>query len=199
MSVQYSVAVRNAQLDQFETSVGVSARLQVRTGAQPVDCATAASGTLLADIQLPADWMNNAAAGSKTKLGTWSGSAVAAGTAGHFRIVDSAGTTCHGQGSAGANVVIATNALSAANSNVLNFASTTGVVVGQNITGTGIPTNATVLALTATTVTMSVASTAGVANAASITFGSDLVLDNTNIANAQVVTVNSFQINRGNA
>ena len=99
MAVQYSVAVRNAQLDQFETTAGVSAHLHLRSGAAPVDCATAASGTLLADITLPSDWMNAASTGTKTKLGTWSGTGAAAGSVGHFRIVDSAGTTCHAQGS----------------------------------------------------------------------------------------------------
>ena len=98
MAVQYSVAVRNAQLDQFETTAGVSAHLHLRSGAAPVDCATAASGTLLADITLPSDWMNAASTGTKTKLGTWSGTGAAAGSVGHFRIVDSAGTTCHMQG-----------------------------------------------------------------------------------------------------
>ena len=43
--------------------------------------------------------MNAAGSGSKTKLGTWTGTAVAAGTAAHFRLVDNAGTTCHVQGS----------------------------------------------------------------------------------------------------
>ena len=99
MAVQYSVGVRNAQLDQFETTAGTAAKLQIRTGAQPADCATAAAGTLLCEMALPADWMAAAATGAKAKTGTWSGTGAAAGTAAHFRIVDSAGTTCHMQGS----------------------------------------------------------------------------------------------------
>ncbi len=98
MAVQYSVAVRNAQLDQFETTAGASAKLQIRSGAPPATCATAASGTLLCELTLPSDYMSAAAAGSKDKLGTWSGTGAAAGTAGHFRFVDSPGTTCHMQG-----------------------------------------------------------------------------------------------------
>lgn len=98
MPLQYSTTLRNNQLDQIEITTGASAKLQLRTGAPPVNCAAAATGTLLAELALPADWMNAAAAGSKTKLGTWSVAAVAAGTAGHFRVVDSAGTTCHLQG-----------------------------------------------------------------------------------------------------
>jgi hypothetical protein len=98
MAVQFSIAVRNARLDAFEATTGASARLQLRTGAQPANCATAASGTLLCEITLPADWMAAASAGAKARLGTWSGAATAAGVVAHYRIVDSAGTTCHTQG-----------------------------------------------------------------------------------------------------
>ena len=45
MALQYSTAVRNAQLDQVETTIGVSAVLKIRTGAAPATCATADSGT----------------------------------------------------------------------------------------------------------------------------------------------------------
>ncbi len=98
MGVQYSVAVRNAQLDAFETTVGASPKLQMRTGAPPANCAAAATGTLLCEIALPSDWMAAASAGSKAKLGTWAGTGAAAGTAAHFRLLDNAGTTCHQQG-----------------------------------------------------------------------------------------------------
>lgn len=99
MTVQNSIAARNARLDAFEGAVGTSPKLQVRTGTQPANCATAASGTLLAEIVLPADWLAAASGGTKSISGTWSGTAVAAGTSGHYRIMDSAGTVCHEQGS----------------------------------------------------------------------------------------------------
>lgn len=99
MAIQFSIPVRNARLDAIETVTGATAKLQIRSGAQPADCATAPSGTLLAELTLPADYMANAGSGAKAKAGTWSGTGVAAGTAGHFRIVDNAGTTCHTQGS----------------------------------------------------------------------------------------------------
>jgi hypothetical protein len=102
MTIQFSATLRNNQLDQVEATAGVSAKCRLYSGAAPANCAAAATGTLLVDIALPADWMNNAAAGSKTKLGTWSATGQAgagSGTnAGYFRIVDSAGTTCHVQG-----------------------------------------------------------------------------------------------------
>jgi len=98
MSLQYSVAVRNAQLDAIESTVGASAKLQIRTGAPPANCAAADSGSLLAEIALPSDWMANAASGSVLKSGTWSVAATGTGTAGHWRIKDNAGTTTHAQG-----------------------------------------------------------------------------------------------------
>lgn len=99
MAFQISVAVQNAILDSIETTVGISALLTIRSGAPPANCAAANSGTVLATLNLPSDWMNNAASNSKTKLGTWQDtSADASGTAGHFRIHDTTGTTCHMQG-----------------------------------------------------------------------------------------------------
>lgn len=99
MTLQYSVAVRNAQLDAFESTIGTSAILRIRTGAAPANCGTADSGTVLATLNLPSDWMAAASSGSKAKSGTWEdATADATGTAAHFRIYDSAGTTCHAQG-----------------------------------------------------------------------------------------------------
>lgn len=99
MALQYSVTVRNAQLDAFESAIGASAVMKIRTGAAPANCAAADSGTVLATINLPSDWMAAASAGSKSKSGTWEDtSADATGTAGHFRIYASDGTTVHAQG-----------------------------------------------------------------------------------------------------
>jgi hypothetical protein len=100
LTIQLSTAVRNARLDAIETTVSTSAIMKIRTGAQPATCATADSGTVLATLNLPSDWMAAASSGSKAKSGTWEDtSADAAGTAAHFRIYASDGTTCHMQGS----------------------------------------------------------------------------------------------------
>jgi len=101
MAVQFSVAVRNARLDAIETTISTSPKLRILTGTQPATCATAESGSLLIEIALPSDWAAAASSGSKAKSGTWSGSATGTGTAGYYRIVDNAGTTCHEQGSCG--------------------------------------------------------------------------------------------------
>jgi len=99
MAVQLSVTVRNARLDAIETAISTSAVLKIRTGAQPADCATADSGTVLATLSLPSDWMAAASSGSKAKSGTWQDtSADATGTAAHWRLYASDGTTCHAQG-----------------------------------------------------------------------------------------------------
>lgn len=100
MAIQLSTTVRNARLDQIETTIGTSPVLEIRTGAQPANCAAASTGTVLATLTLPSDWMAAASAGAKAKSGTWQdASADAAGTAAHFRLNDSTNTTCHLQGS----------------------------------------------------------------------------------------------------
>lgn len=97
--MQYSVSVRNARLDVVESTISTAPLLRIYSGSMPADCATAASGTLLAEITLPSDWMAAASSGTKAKSGTWTdSSANATGTAGYFRIYDSGGTTCHVQG-----------------------------------------------------------------------------------------------------
>ena len=98
MSVQFSDDVRNAMNNAWETAVGTAPTLRIRTGAQPANCAASRTGTVLASMTLPSDWMADAASGSKTKAGTWQdASADAAGTAAHYEIMQ--GATCHEQGS----------------------------------------------------------------------------------------------------
>ena len=97
MAFQFSIAARNAALDSIETAIGVSPTLEIRSGTVPANCAAADSGTVLATMALPSDWLAAAASGVKSLSGTWQDiSADATGTAGHFRI--KASTTCHIQG-----------------------------------------------------------------------------------------------------
>jgi hypothetical protein len=104
MAIQFSAAVRNARLDAIETAIGATAVLKIRTGAVPATVATADSGTVLATLTLPSDWMSAASAGAKALLGTWQdSSADATGTAAHFRIYASDGTTAHVQGTVAAS------------------------------------------------------------------------------------------------
>lgn len=99
MAIQLSASVRNARLDAIETTIGTSAVLKIRTGSAPANVATADSGTVLATLTLPSDWLAAASSGAKAKSGTWQDtSADASGTAAHFRIYASDGTTAHIQG-----------------------------------------------------------------------------------------------------
>ena len=99
MALQYSAAVRNDELDALETAIGTGAIMKIRSGSAPATVATADSGTVLATISLGSDWMSAASGGSKSKSGTWQdASADATGTAAHFRIYASDGTTAHIQG-----------------------------------------------------------------------------------------------------
>lgn len=99
MAIQFSAAVRNARLDSIETTISTAAVLKIRTGSAPANVATADSGTVLATMTLPSDWMAAASGGAKALSGTWQdASADASGTAAHFRVYASDGTTAHIQG-----------------------------------------------------------------------------------------------------
>lgn len=127
MAFQLSTAVRNAMLDAIEATIGTDAVLKIRTGSPPANCGTADSGTVLATMTLPSDWMAAASSGSKAKSGTWQDlEADATGTAAHFRVYASDGTTCHQQGT-----VTATGG--GGDMTVDN----TSVATGQTITVTG--------------------------------------------------------------
>lgn len=125
MAIQLSTTVRNARLDAIETAIGLSAIMEIRTGAVPANCAASRTGTVLATLALPPDWMAAASSGAKAKSGTWQdASADATGTAGYFTIYASDGTTVHMQGTCG----IASGDLQLDN---------TSLATGQSFTVTG--------------------------------------------------------------
>lgn len=126
MAFQYSVAVRNAKLDQIEATIGTSAVLKIFSGAEPANCAAADPSGLLCTINLPANWMNDAAAGAKTLLGTWSAAASGSGTAASWRIYDSGVTACHIQGNTTDMVFNNTNIASGQTVTVTGFTLTAG-------------------------------------------------------------------------
>lgn len=103
MSLQFSANTVNAMLDAIEVNGSTAPIMTIRSGAVPANCSSANSGTVLATLTLPSDWMAAASGGSKAKAGTWNDtSADATGTAGHFRIHNSAGTECLMQGNTSA-------------------------------------------------------------------------------------------------
>ena len=102
-TLQLNVTTRNARLDTIESTNGTSCSLEIRSGALPANCAATRTGTILATINLPTDWMAAASSGSKAIAGTWQdASADNTGIAGHFCIYNSQatkdGTTCFMQG-----------------------------------------------------------------------------------------------------
>ncbi len=101
MAIQNSVAVRNAALDSLETTIGTSAKVRIYSGSVPANCAAARTGTLLAEFSLASDWMAAASGGSKAFSNlplTTTAVGGAPTNAGYYSIMDSAGTTCHEQG-----------------------------------------------------------------------------------------------------
>src|SRR5262249_3076774 len=96
--MQYSVKVRDDQLDAIAKRVGPSPFLQIRSGPPPDSCLRPHTGELLCEIPLPAKWMDDARGGAVSSLGEWKGQGVAAGMAGHFRIKNNAKTIAHIQG-----------------------------------------------------------------------------------------------------
>ena len=99
MAIQFAVSTRNARLDAIETDAGTSAILEIRSGSMPANCATASSGTKLAQFNLASDWAASASGGSKALNGlplTTTGAA--SGTAGYFRLFKTDDSTCILQG-----------------------------------------------------------------------------------------------------
>lgn len=100
--MDFSTVVKNAAGNAIETAIGPSPILRIRSGAKPANCEAADTGTVLATMNLPVDWMADAANAVKALLGVWQDTAAdAAGIAGHFRIYASDGTTCGIQGTCG--------------------------------------------------------------------------------------------------
>lgn len=94
MTVRIGTTARNAAVDavraQLDAGAG-AAKLRIYTGSQPATPATAATGTLLVEITLNDPAADAAASGSSTfdVSPVPSGTAVATGTAGWARLLDS--------------------------------------------------------------------------------------------------------------
>jgi hypothetical protein len=86
MAIRLNVPARNGILDSGLNALFNAGTLCIYSGTQPATANLAPTGTLLAEITLPADAFAPASAGSIAKSGTWQdASANAAGTAGYFR------------------------------------------------------------------------------------------------------------------
>ena len=103
MALQYGVALRTAQMAAIETTIGVSPKLELRTGAPPANAGAADTGTLLVSLSVPADFLTTASGGAVgIASGPWTGTAGAGAAgglvAGHFRLKDNAASVTHIQG-----------------------------------------------------------------------------------------------------
>lgn len=184
MAFQFDVASRNAALDALETTVGASPTLEIRSGAAPANCAAADTGTVLATLALPADWMGNAAAGSKSLSGTWQDlSADAGGLAGHFRI--KSGATCRMQGlisapwAGGRAYALGEQAHNGGNLYRVTTPGTSAASGGPSGTGASIVDGGVTWTF--------------------VQAGTDMTIDNTSISAGQQVNVTSFTLTAGGA
>jgi hypothetical protein len=91
MTLGYSTALRNAQLDAITTAIGTSGKVRIYDGTRPATGGTAT--TLLAELPLTAAAAAAAAAGVLTLNAiTTDASADATGTATWFRVLTSGNT-----------------------------------------------------------------------------------------------------------
>lgn len=97
-ALQFGVGLRNHLLDELEVFIGTAPELRIYSGSRPSTVAEAPTGTLLATLLLPSDWMAAASGAVKDISGSWAVAAIATATAGYFRIYDSTGTTPSVQG-----------------------------------------------------------------------------------------------------
>jgi len=119
---------------------------------------------------------------------------VVTGTTSFARALRSDGTTVVDDFSvaSAATTSLTTNAAQTAAGTALAFASTTGATVGMGVAGVSIPPGATVAAVTATTVTLTVGTMAIVPTGAAISFTADIVIGNTTIQTGVPVTLSSM-------
>jgi hypothetical protein len=89
MAVRMADALKNTMLDAYETAYGTSPKVKIYTGSVHASIGTAPAGTWLVTVNAPSDWQSAAASGSKALTGTWSGTAVATGTAGCYTFTKS--------------------------------------------------------------------------------------------------------------
>jgi len=118
MAGNASTALRDAWANQIETVVGTAPLFRFRTGAKPASAGAARSGTILATITAASDWLGASSSGTVALIGTPTTTSIAAGTVGHWELMDSGGTTCHWQDTIGSGITLDTNIITAIGQNV---------------------------------------------------------------------------------
>ncbi len=169
---QYDADVRNALISAFIAAIGPAPTLKIRTGSMPAGTSAARTGTILVSMTLPSTWQAAPSNGVSNLSGTWSGTASAAGDAGHFEFYSAGSPTeVKYQGLVTKAFPLTTTASAAINSNVLTFASALAASVGDSVSGAGIPAGTTVREKSATTVTLSNVLSSAIASSPDVFFG----------------------------
>jgi len=128
MALKFTAGIKNARLDAIETAISTAPTLTIYSGSAPAAATDAATGTVLATMTLPSDWMAAASGGTKALSGTWQdASADATGTAGYFRIVGGSNTIQGTVGTSGADLNLTSVSLTAGQSvSITSFTLTEG-------------------------------------------------------------------------
>ena len=159
-------------LSDWVTAVGASPFLQLRSGPEEASTAATATGTLIAEIPMPASPFTTPASGIITKSGTWQVNSAGVGVIGHARILNNAKSTCYFVGSVTQAVAYALTAGAGSGTFVLSIADTSGITVGAGVAASaGIASGTTVAAKTSTTITLSQPLTAALITADTIIVG----------------------------
>lgn len=102
MTIALATGVRNARADAITTFAGSSGKLRIYSGTRPANPAAAITGTLLAELTCNATFAPAASGGVLTLNAiTQDSAADATGTASHFRLWKSDGTTAVMDGDVG--------------------------------------------------------------------------------------------------
>lgn len=115
MALKFDTTTRNSMLDAITTRVGGSAVLRIYSGTRPANVAASITGTQLAQLTCNATFAPGASSGVLTLNAiTQDSSADATGTATHFRLFQSNGTTaiCDGDvGTSGSDLNLNTTSI----------------------------------------------------------------------------------------
>lgn len=102
MALSFSTTLRNARADAITTVAGNAGKLRIYSGTRPANPAASITGTLLAELTCNATFAPSASGGVLTLNAiTQDTTADATGTASHFRLWKSDGTTAVMDGDVG--------------------------------------------------------------------------------------------------
>ena len=183
-ATRQSSAVRTAKQAAIETTIGASPKLYLYDDAPSAAMTDADPGNAIANGTLPADWATQAA-GVLSKSGTWTLTGTnPGGYAKSFRLKDGAGTVNHWDGlvsepwAGGKTYSVGMQVHNGGNVYGCTTAGTAAATGGPTGTGTGITDGTAVWAYLG---------------------AQAMTIDNSNIANGQQITVNTFTNTDGNA